>query len=61
MMAFYGMGSLGAAFYDIRINRTLDQIINFAKFPGFFFKYPNKFFSDNLALSFRITYTGQFA
>ena len=48
-------------FNDIRINRSLYKIIDSTDFLCFFFKYTDKFFSDNLSFCFRFCNSCKFA
>ena len=50
-----------AAFYNVRINGSLCQIVNSTDFLSFFFKYANEFFADNFTFSFRSSYACQLA
>jgi len=50
-----------AAFYNVRINGALCQIVNSTDFLSFFFKYANEFFADNFTFAFRSSYSCQFA
>ena len=49
----------GTALQNIRINGSLRQELDSGQFSGFFFKYPNKFGSDNFPLLFRFGNAGQ--
>ena len=55
MMAFYDCRIPYAAFYDIGIDGALNQKFHMPDLFGLIFKNPNKFFTDDLAFSFRFT------
>ena len=61
MMAFDCSGSFCAAFNDIRINRTLYEVVDFTELIGFSFKYANEFFTDDFTFSFRVGNAGKLA
>jgi hypothetical protein len=49
MMAFYGMSGTGSALNDIRIDGSLHQIVYLTQLIFFFFKNPDKLFTNNLS------------
>ena len=49
-----------SAFYHIRINGSLYQEVYSADFFRFFFKYTDKFFTDDLTFLFRFFYPFEF-
>jgi hypothetical protein len=59
MVAFDHCGISYTTLHHIGIDGTLYQVVYLADLPGFFFKYPDKFFPDNLPLCFRVGYTLQ--
>ena len=54
MVAFDHCRITLAAFDHIRVDRSLCKCVYMPDLPGFFFKYPDEFFADDLALGFRI-------
>ena len=62
MMAFNSCRfAAEAAFYNVRINGALCQIVNSTDFLSFFFKYANEFFADNFTFAFWSSYACQLA
>ena len=61
MMAFNRSGSFSAAFNDIRIDCALYEVVDFAEFISFSFKYADEFFTDDFAFAFRVGNAGEFA
>ncbi len=60
MVRFYNGTFIKSAFYNVRVNCSLNKEINCSNFFSFFFKYSYKFFSDNLSFLFWICNSGKF-
>jgi len=54
-------GITHTAFDDVRVDRALDQEIDFADFLAFFFKDADEFLANDFALAFGIGNTGELA
>ena len=59
MVAFDDSGSACTGLDHIGVDGALGKIVHRAELSRFFLKDPDKFFSDDLALAFRVGLTGQ--
>ena len=60
MVALDHCGFSKSGFDDIRVNGSLNEEVYRTDLLCFFFKYTDKFFTDNLSLCFRFGYAGEF-
>ena len=59
-MALYERGVAGAGFYHVRVDRALNEVIDFADLFCLGFEHADEFLADYFSLTFGIGHSGEF-